>query len=84
LPFNALSDSLGPMTKSPEDAALMLDVLLDKPDHYTQHLGKPLKGLKIEFLGPMAWASSPSAVRPNEDYNDQYVGSTMPVHTRCF
>ncbi|KAI1274949.1 amidase signature domain-containing protein [Xylaria sp. FL0933] len=54
LTFNKLGDSLGWMTKSAEDAALMLDVVLGSHD-YTQYLRQSLKGLRIGFLNPMDW-----------------------------
>ncbi|KAK3312929.1 amidase signature domain-containing protein [Apodospora peruviana] len=72
LPYNGLSDSLGPMTKSTEDAALMLNVLLGA-NYFTQFLGKSFAGLKIGFLDPVAWAAFPGAVKPNEDYDQQYL-----------
>ncbi|KAK3984312.1 amidase signature domain-containing protein [Cladorrhinum sp. PSN332] len=72
LPFNSVSDSLGPMTKSPEDAALMLSILLGRGD-FTQHLTKSVVGLKIGFLDPVVWAPYPAAVKPNEDYTKQYL-----------
>ncbi|KAK0612445.1 amidase signature domain-containing protein [Bombardia bombarda] len=72
LPYTRPSDALGAMTKSPEDSALMLNVLLEQND-FTKFLGRSFKGLKIGFLDPVEWASGPGAVKPNKDYNKQYI-----------
>jgi Asp-tRNA(Asn)/Glu-tRNA(Gln) amidotransferase A subunit family amidase len=75
LPFIAPADSLGPMTKSAEDVALMLNILLKSSD-FTQSLTKSFAGLKIGFLDPVVWASNPGTVKPNEDFTEQLVIST--------
>lgn len=74
LPFNHLSDSLGPMTKSPEDVASFLDILaLIKEGMHHDALRKSFKGLRVGFLDPIEWAPGPGAVRPNEDFTKQMV-----------
>jgi len=50
---DSLSNSLGEMTRSPEDFAPMPNVLLGDSD-YTQYLGKRLDGFKIGILDPLA------------------------------
>ncbi|KAK3331558.1 amidase signature domain-containing protein [Apodospora peruviana] len=72
LPYNGLSDSLGPMTKSPEDAAHVLNILLGRND-LTQFLGRSFAGMNIGFLDPTEWASGPAAVKPNESFAKQYI-----------
>jgi len=80
LPYIALGDSPGPMTTSPEDAALVLSVLLNRPD-LPQNLTKSFAGLKIGFLDPVVWESNPNTVRPNQDYTEQYVRTCVWVVT---
>ena len=72
LPYIATADTVGPMGKSAEDMALLLSVLLNGTD-FTQHLTKSFKGLRIGFLDPVVWASGPAAVKPNMDFNEQFV-----------
>ncbi|KAF9769682.1 hypothetical protein IL306_012886 [Fusarium sp. DS 682] len=72
LPYTHVTDSLGPMTKSPADVATLLDILT--PIHGGTHhdaLRGSFKGLRIGFLDPAEWAPGPGAVRPNEDYTKQ-------------
>ncbi|KAI1348678.1 amidase signature domain-containing protein [Xylaria sp. FL0043] len=72
LKFNKLGDSLGWMTKGAEDTALLLDVVLEGHD-YTQYLTQSFKGLRIGFLDPMGWQPGTALVKPNEDYNKQFM-----------
>ncbi|KAI0803520.1 amidase signature domain-containing protein [Xylaria sp. FL0064] len=72
LTFNKLGDSLGWMTKSAEDAALMLNIVLGSHD-YTQYLRQCFKGLRIGFLNPMDWQPGAALVKPDEDYNKQFM-----------
>ncbi|KAK8037630.1 hypothetical protein PG991_000976 [Apiospora marii] len=72
LPYTHVTDSLGPMAKSPEDLAAILDLLTPLEDKTNQQfLTKSFKGMRIGFLDPITWASGAGAVRPNEDYTKQ-------------
>lgn len=78
LPFTHLTDSLGPMAKSPEDIAAVLDILTPiQGRSYQNALTKSFKGLRVGFLDPIEWASGPGAVRPNEDFTKQTVSSSQ-------
>ncbi|KAJ8129603.1 hypothetical protein O1611_g4029 [Lasiodiplodia mahajangana] len=72
LRYNKLGDSVGWMVKGAEDAALMLNVVLNNDD-YTKYLDQSFKGLRIGFLDPMKWQPGTAIVRPNEDYNKQFM-----------
>lgn len=72
LRYNRLGDSVGWMVKGAEDAALMLNIAFDSGD-YTNYLDKSFKGLRIGFLDPMKWQPGTAIVRPDEDYNKQFV-----------
>jgi Asp-tRNA(Asn)/Glu-tRNA(Gln) amidotransferase A subunit family amidase len=72
LPFNALCDSTGPMVKSAEDAAIMLNVFLGGSD-YTRYLTQSFAGLRVGFLDPITWQPGSALVTPNEEYTKQYV-----------
>jgi amidase len=72
LRYNRLGDSVGWMAKGAEDAALMLNIALNNDD-YTNYLDQSFKGLRIGFLDPMKWQPGTAIVRPNEDYNKQFV-----------
>lgn len=76
LSFNYLGDSLGWMIKSAEDAALLLNIVLGGRS-YTQYLAQSFKGLRIGFLDPMDWQPDAALVRPNEDYNKQFVSPAL-------
>ena len=65
-------DSVGWLVKGAEDAALMLNIAFDSGD-YTNYLDKSFKGLRIGFLDPMKWQPGTAIVRPDEDYNKQFV-----------
>lgn len=58
-PYSAFSDSVGPITKTPEDLAILLGILM-KQD-FTSDLVKSWKGQKIAFLDRKDWPSSPVA-----------------------
>lgn len=74
LPFTRFTDSLGPMAKSTDDIASVLDILTPlKEGTYRDALGKSFKGMRIGFLDPVEWAPGAAAVRPNEDYTHQVV-----------
>ncbi|RSL88059.1 hypothetical protein CEP51_001899 [Fusarium floridanum] len=74
LPFTRVTDSLGPMTKSPKDVATLLDILtpIQGGTHHDALTGS-FKGLRIGFLDPAEWAPGPGAVRPNDDYTKQVI-----------
>ncbi|KAK4144202.1 amidase signature domain-containing protein [Dichotomopilus funicola] len=73
LPGTPLADSAGPMTKSPDDVAALLDILtpLKEGSHY-DFLTKSFAGLRIGILDEKECVSSPNAVRPNDAYNEQF------------
>ncbi|KAK3389607.1 hypothetical protein B0H63DRAFT_445787 [Podospora didyma] len=75
LPYSGLSDSLGVMTKSFEDAALMLNVLLGSgKSDYMWFLDRSFAGLRIWFLDPpVEWAPVVGSVKMIDDYSKQYV-----------
>ncbi|KAI1121040.1 amidase signature domain-containing protein [Nemania abortiva] len=87
LSLNKLGDSIGWMTKSAEDVALLLDVVLDKYDRYgrdggcsyTRYLTESFKDLKIGFLDPMEWRPGTALVKPNEDYDKQFMAEFNDV-----
>ncbi|KAI0521431.1 amidase signature domain-containing protein [Xylaria bambusicola] len=72
LRYNSLGDSVGWMVKGAEDAALMLNVALGNDD-YTKYLGQSFKGLRIGLLDPMKWQPGTAIVRPNDEYNEQFM-----------
>ncbi|KAM0418618.1 hypothetical protein ACHAPT_012421 [Fusarium lateritium] len=74
LPFTRVTDSLGPMAKSPKDVATLLDILtpIQGGTHHNALTGS-FKGLRIGFLDPAEWAPRPGAVRPNDDYTKQVI-----------
>ncbi|KAH6631037.1 amidase signature domain-containing protein [Chaetomium sp. MPI-SDFR-AT-0129] len=73
LPGTPLADSAGPMTKSPDDVAALLDILTPlKEGSHHNFLTKSFAGLRIGFLDEKECVSSPNAVRPNDAYNEQY------------
>lgn len=84
LGFAAISDTIGPIGKSPADIALVLDVLLDSSPRLSRHLDQPsFAGLKIGFIDPQEWPSGTGAIRPNADYIAQTVRqSGLPCDPR--
>ena len=60
--FISYCDSVGPMAKSPEDIALIMDVPI--PGRDFTNLTKSWEGLKIGFLDQKTWASAPSMTKP--------------------
>jgi amidase len=79
LGYTPISDSLGPMTKSPEDVATLLDILTPiEGKTHRDFLVHSFAGLRIGFLDPAVWAPGPGAVRPNEDFVRQVVRGTSP------
>lgn len=74
LPFTRLTDSLGPIAKSADDIASVLDILTPTNNGtHREALSKTFHGMRIGFLGPIEWASGTAAVRPNDDYTRQVV-----------
>jgi amidase len=75
LPFTHLTDSLGPMTKSADDVASILDIISPiEGGTHRDALRTSFQGMRIGFLDPLEWAPGAVAVRPNEDYTQQVVG----------
>jgi hypothetical protein len=61
--FISPCDSIGPTAKSPEDIALITDILIPERD-FTKNLTKSWERLKIGFLEQKTWASAPSMTKP--------------------
>lgn len=74
MPVTSLTDVVGPMTKSPEDVAGLLDIVapLDGASH-VDFLTKSFENLRIGFLDTKQWLSGAAVCRPNEDYTKQLV-----------
>lgn len=70
LPYTSFTDSLGPIAKSSEDIALMMNIMIKGKD-FTKNLTKSWDSLRIGLLDPRAWASGPTACKPNDDYSSQ-------------
>ncbi|KAF2822602.1 amidase signature enzyme, partial [Ophiobolus disseminans] len=77
-PISLDFDSIGPIAKSAEDIAVMMDVLVDPsksadvPDGgYVSHLTKSFEGIRIGVLEPSGWHMPPFIVFPNEDADVQ-------------
>lgn len=72
LGYTPFTDTLGPMTKSPEDVAVLLDILTPiEGGSHRDFLTKSLAGIRIGFLDPQVWAPTPDAVRPDADFTVQ-------------
>ncbi len=62
LGYTPVTDSLGPMTKSPEDVATLLDILTPiQGKSHRDFLVGSFAGLRIGFLDPAVWAPGPGA-----------------------
>jgi amidase len=82
LGYTPFTDTLGPMTKSPEDVAVLLDLLTPiKGKSHCDFLTKSLTGIRIGFLDPAVWAPTADAVRPNAEFSAQIVShfSLQPI-----
>jgi amidase len=74
LGYTPFTDTLGPMTKSPADVAVLLDLLTPiEGKSHRDFLTKSLTGIRIGFLDPAVWAPTADAVRPNADFTAQIV-----------
>ncbi|KAH6842213.1 amidase signature domain-containing protein [Chaetomium sp. MPI-CAGE-AT-0009] len=72
LGYTPFTDTLGPMTKSPEDVAVLLDFLTPiEGKSHRDFLTKSLTDIRIGFLDPAVWAPTADAVRPNADFTAQ-------------
>jgi amidase len=79
IPISKLSDSIGPMTKSTRDVAIMLDVMVDPSkasipaEGYVSCLSTEWKGLKIGSVNVESWLLSSLVVKPVESATKQEV-----------
>jgi amidase len=79
LGYTPFTDTLGPMTRSSEDVAVLLDLLTPiKGKSHCDFLTKSLTGIRIGFLDPAVWAPTTDAVRPNAEFNAQIVSHFFP------
>ncbi len=61
IPLNSYRDVVGPLTRTVTDAAILLEVMTDKPGAYTSGLsGNPLQGKRIGVLRELSEVTSDS------------------------
>lgn len=75
LPWTAFSDSVGLLAKSSEDISDMLSIWHDSKD-YSQFLISTWLPLRVGFLDPGEWISSPTASKPLDGYIEQVILET--------
>jgi amidase len=79
IPISHLSDSIGPMTKSTRDVAIMLDVMVDPSKTkipaggYISCLSSGWDGLRIGAVDVEPWLLSSFVVKPVESATQQEV-----------
>ena len=79
IPVSHNFDALGPMTKTPYDLALLLDVLVrEQPQgqtSYTSALTKSWSDVAVATLDPEEWKFPPEILKPVQEATAQIVGS---------
>jgi amidase len=81
IPISNLSDSIGPMARSPLDVAYMLDAMVDPlktsvpKGGYSTFLQGHWKGLRVGALNVEPWLLSSFVVKPVESATRQMVSS---------
>lgn len=86
VPVSHTCDSAGPMAKTPEDLALLLDVLLDVPyiKSFTHHLGAPWSDFSIGALDYKKWWYDAAFLRPVEEATTHMVRTHQRVAGSAF
>ncbi|KAF8852531.1 amidase signature enzyme [Acephala macrosclerotiorum] len=88
IPLSNTFDSIGPMAKSVEDLANMLDIMVDSdktsiPEGgYKSCLEGKWSSLRIGVLDPEKWQYPPDAARPNAKATKQMVKETKAVYQK--
>ena len=83
LPASDLLDTAGPMAKSAEDLANLLDVIVDRShahapkQKYTSALAKSWSGLRVGVLDPQKFFFTPDVMLSNPESNAQMVSSSL-------
>ena len=77
VPISHTFDAAGPITKTPYDLAMLLDVLVDAPqtqqDSYVEALAGSWNDLAIAALDPEVWVWPPETMKPVESATVQIV-----------
>ena len=85
IPISHLSDSIGPMARSPRDVAYMLDAMVDPlktrvpKGGYSTFLQGHWKGIRVGALNVEPWLLSSFVVKPVESATRQMVSSIFCI-----
>ena len=86
VPITSFCDSAGPMTKSVEDLAVLMDVLVDRSKTcvpaggYISAVTATWEGLKIGTLDPEVWTFSEVVRQREPGAEEQMVSADIPRH----
>ena len=88
VPISSFCDSAGPMTKSVEDLAVLMDVLVDRSKTsvpaggYISAVTAKWEGLKIGTLDPGVWTMSEVVRQREPGAEEQMVSAGIPAITK--
>lgn len=79
MPISHHFDTAGPMTKSPYDLAILLDVLAERnpADSFTVNLTRSWSDISVAVLDPDKWKFPDSWVKPVDGAEAQIVCASL-------